>query len=182
MSWRNNINRYGSLSIGLHWLMFLLLIAVYVSIELHEIYPKGSALREALKTWHFMLGLSVFALVWLRLLGLMMGSLPRIDPDPPKWQKLSAKAVHLALYAFMIGMPLLGWLMLSAEGESIPLFGLHLPTLIGPDSGLAESIEEIHEAGGTAGYFLVGLHTIAALFHHYIVRDNTLVRMLPKRN
>ena len=63
MSWKNTNYRYGSLSIGLHWLMFLLMIAVYATIELREFYPKGSDPREALKVWHFMLGLSVLALV-----------------------------------------------------------------------------------------------------------------------
>ena len=55
-------DRYRSLSIGLHWIMLLLLIAVYACIELRVFFPKGSDLRTALKTWHFMLGLSVFVL------------------------------------------------------------------------------------------------------------------------
>ncbi len=182
MSWRNNTERYGSLSIGLHWFMLLLLAAVYACIELHEFFPKGSDPREALKTWHFMLGLSVLALVALRLVAHMSGPVPRIEPDPPTWQKLSAKLMHVALYAFMIGMPLGGWLLLSAEGKPIPFFGLQLPALIGESKELADVIEEIHEVGGTLGYFLIGLHAVASLFHHYVVRDNTLQRMLPKRD
>jgi len=59
MQWRNNKERYGTLSIGLHWSMLLLLVVVYACIELREFFPKGSDLREALKTWHFMLGLAV---------------------------------------------------------------------------------------------------------------------------
>ena len=94
-------------------------------------------------------------------------------------QKLVAKLMHAALYALMIGMPLLGWLVLSAEGDPIPFFGLQLPPLIGPNEGLEETIKEIHETFGTVGYFLIGLHAAAALFHHYFVRDNTLKRMLP---
>ena len=56
-------NRYSTASIALHWLMVLLFVAVYATIELREFYPKGSVPREALKAWHFMLGLSVFVLV-----------------------------------------------------------------------------------------------------------------------
>ena len=67
MGLTNTNDRYGSLSIAMHWLMFLLLIGVYACIELRELYPKGSDPREALKTWHFTLGLTVFVLVWLRL-------------------------------------------------------------------------------------------------------------------
>ena len=182
MSIRNTTNRYGSLSIGLHWLMLLLLIAVYACIDLRGLFPKGSDPREALKIWHFMLGLSVLVLVSLRLVVHMAGPVPRIEPDPPGWQKLSAKLMHVALYALMIGMPLAGWLILSAEGKPIPFFGLELPALIGKSKDLAELIKKIHETGGTVGYFLIGLHAAAALFHHYFVRDNTLRRMLPSRD
>ena len=183
MSWRHTKYHYGSLSVGLHWLMLLLLVAVYACIELRELYPKGSDPREALKAWHFMLGLSVFVLVWLRLLAARMaGSAPLTEPDPPKWQKLSAKLMHFALYFLMIGMPLGGWLLLGAAGKPIPFFGLELPALVGESKSLAALIKEIHEVGGTVGYFLIGFHSAAALFHHYVQRDNTLRRMLPNQD
>jgi len=182
MSWRNSTSRYGPVSIGLHWGMLLLLVAVYACMELSDLFPKGSDTRAALKTWHFMLGLSVFVLVWIRLVAHMTDPAPRIQPDPLVWEKILGKAMHVALYALMIGMPLAGWLLLSAEGKPIPFFGLHLPALIAENKTLAESIKEIHETGGTVGYFLIGLHAAAALFHHYVKRDNTLVRMLPNRH
>jgi cytochrome b561 len=182
MNIRNSTERYGFLSIGLHWAMLLLLIAVYACIELREIYPKGSDPREALKTWHFMLGLSVFVLVWLRLLVNITGHVPRIVPKPPKWQMLSARFVHVALYILMIGMPLLGWFLLSASGKTIPFFGIELPALVAKNKDLADLLKEIHEVGGTIGYFLIGLHAVAALFHHYFVRDNTLRRILPSQD
>jgi cytochrome b561 len=87
--------------------------------------------------------------------------------------------MHSALYAFMISMPLLGWLLLSASGKPIPFFGLELPALIGKNKDIADSIKEIHETIGTAGYYLVGAHALAALYHHYVKRDDTLIRMLP---
>jgi cytochrome b561 len=179
MQWRNTTDRYGSLSITLHWLMLLLLVAVYACIELRENFPQGSDLRIALKTWHSMLGLSVLVLVALRLLVHLANPIPRIQPEPPRWQHLSARLVHIALYGFMVGMPLAGWLLLSAEGKPIPFFGLELPALIAENRDFAHLIEEIHETGGTVGYFLVGIHAAAALFHHYVLKDNTLLRMLP---
>jgi cytochrome b561 len=182
MNWRNSTDRYGSLSIGLHWIMLLLLIAVFACIELRGLFPKGSDPREAMKIWHYMLGLSVLALVSLRLAVHIIGPSPDIEPNPPKWQKLFARVMHLALYVFMIGMPLAGWLMLSATGKPIPFFGLHLPALISENEPLAKLIKEVHKTAGTVGYFLIGLHAAAALFHHYIVKDNTLRRMLPGQN
>ncbi|CAH1204075.1 Cytochrome b561 [Candidatus Nitrotoga sp. BS] len=182
MNIRNTTDRYGILSIWIHWLMLLLLVAVYACIELHEFFPKGSDLRATLKTWHFMLGLSILVLALIRLVVHLTDIIPRIDPDPPKWQKQSAKLVHVALYALMIVMPLAGWLLLSAEGKPIPFFGQHLPALIGKSKYLADWIEEIHETVGTIGYFLIGLHATAAIYHHYFVRDNTLRRMLPNQD
>lgn len=170
--------RYATLSIILHWVMFLMLVAVYACIELRELYPKGSEPREALKTWHFMLGLSVFVLVWARLLTRWLKPTPEITPALPKWQQLIANIMHIALYILMIGMPIGGWLILSGEGKNIPFWGLNLPALIAENKSLAKDIEEIHETAGTVGYYLIGLHTLAGLFHHYVQGDNTLKRML----
>jgi len=89
--------------------------------------------------------------------------------------------MHVAFYALMILMPLAGWLMLSAQGKPIPFFGLQLPALISESKELAKLIKEIHSTAGTVGYFLIGLHALAALFHHFVLRDNTLRRMLPIR-
>ncbi|MDT3706685.1 MAG: cytochrome b [Thiobacillus sp.] len=174
-------SRFGSLSIGIHWLTLLLFVAVYGTIELRELFEKGSDPREMLKTWHFMLGMLVFVLVWLRMAARLSGPTPAIRPEPAGLQQLSSKLLHLALYVLMIGMPLTGWLILSAAGKPIPFFGLELPPLIGENKDLAKQIKEVHEVIGTTGYFLIGLHAVAALYHHYIRRDNTLTRMLPER-
>jgi len=180
MSWKNTDVRYGSVSIGFHWLMFFLLVAVYSCIELRELYPKGSDPREAFKAWHFMLGLTVFALVCLRLGFRLTQVTPAIEPALGNRQQLVAKIVQLLLYVLMIGMPLGGWLILSGEGKPIPFYGLELPPLMAENEDAAEFIEDIHKLIGKIGYFLIALHTLAALFHHYIQKDNTLVRMLPR--
>jgi cytochrome b561 len=176
---KTDASKFSSLSIGLHWLMLLLLAAVYAFMELRGIFPKGGDAREAMKTWHYMLGLSVFILVCARIVARVIYATPTIQPVPPKWQVRFALAMHVALYALMIAMPILGWMLLSAEGKPIPLFGLHLPALVSESKPLADKIQEVHEIIGTTGYFLIGLHAAAALFHHYVVRDNTLRRMLP---
>ena len=182
MHGKHTTDRYHALSIGAHWLTLLLLIAVYALIELRGIYPKGSDPREVMKTWHFMLGLTVLGVVAVRLVLRLMFREPPITPPPPAWQMLLAKAMYLALYLFLIVMPILGWLTLSAKGKVIPFFGLELPALIGPDKALGSSLEDIHETIGAIGYYLIGIHVAAALFHYYFLRDNTLQRMLPWRS
>jgi cytochrome b561 len=169
---------YTRVSIILHWLMLLLFIGVYASIESRVLFERGSAVREGVKTLHFMLGLTIFTLVWLRLAARLRWPAPPISPRPPRWQTGASHAVHGLLYLLMIGMPLGGWLILSGEGETIPFWGLQLPPLTGPDKALAKQIEEIHETIGKIGYGLIGLHATAALAHHYLWKDNTLRRML----
>lgn len=159
--------------------MLVLLVVVYCLMEFRDIYPRGSEPREMMKTWHYMLGLSVCALVLVRLALRAAFKAPPISPTPPAWQTGLSHALHAALYLLMIGMPLGGWLILSAEGASIPFFGLELPPLVAPNEALAESIEEIHETGSKVGYGLIAIHTIAGLVHHYVLRDNTLQRMSP---
>ncbi len=169
--------RYHTASIAMHWAMLALLVAVYACIELREYFPKGSATRDGLKMWHFMLGLAVFLLVWLRLLLRIIYPSPPITPALGRLSLLMARAVHLALYGLMILMPLGGWLILSASGKPIPFFGLELPALVAPDKQLAETVAELHETFGVTGYFLIGAHAAASLYHHYFRRDDTLKRM-----
>lgn len=82
----------------------------------------------------------------------------------------------------MLGLPFAGWLILSAAGKPIPFFGLELPPLIDKNPDLAGQIKEVHETVAVLGYWLIGLHAVAALFHHFISKDDTVRRMLPGRD
>jgi cytochrome b561 len=175
----NSQKHYSTLTISLHWLMAILLVAVYAFMELRGLFPKGSDPREAMKILHYMLGLSVLLLILPRLALRLSTATPVIEPQPPDWQQASARLVHLGLYVLMIVMPLAGWLMLSAAGKPIPFFGLDLPALISENKELAGFIKKIHQISGEIGYYLIGLHVFAVLYHHYIKHDNTLSRMLP---
>lgn len=177
----SRLQAYHPLSIATHWLTLILLAAVYASIELRGMFPKGSDAYVAMKTWHFTLGMVVFALVLARLALRQVLHAPVVEPPLASWERLLAGSMHVALYAFLVAMPLLGWLALSAKGKPVPFFGWELPTLIAPDKALAKRIEDLHEIVGTLGYFLIGLHAAAALFHHFIRRDDTLRRMWPRQ-
>jgi cytochrome b561 len=106
---------------------------------------------------------------------------PPITPAPPAWEMLAARAMHLALYALMLLLPVTGYLMVNAKGRVVELAGFALPAVIAASEGLAETLEEIHEILGTAGYVLIGLHVLASVWHHWVQKDDTLRRMLPAR-
>jgi cytochrome b561 len=179
--WKSTKKGYGWPAIAMHWLVLVLLIAVYASMELKGIFAKGSPGRANMATWHYTLGLSVFCLAWLRLAIRLSGAEPLIDPAPPAWQARLATLMHWALYGLLFALPLLGWLTLSAKGKPVPFFGFELPALVAANESLGKWLKDIHETSATAGYGLIGLHAVAALYHHYARRDNCMKLMLPAR-
>ena len=87
---RNNQQHYSTPSIALHWLMAVLLIATATTMEFKGVYPKGSAARDAIKGVHYLLGISVFILVWARLLARSAGTTPPIHTHCPSGKPASA--------------------------------------------------------------------------------------------
>jgi cytochrome b561 len=170
--------RFNLALITLHWLTLVLIAGSYLTSELQEAF-EDTPTEALIKDWHAMLGLTVLGLAALRIAVRAVSRTPAIEPPPPRWQARIATLVHLALYGLMLLLPLTGWLMLNADGESVSWFGHALPVLVSPSRRLAHTLEDVHEAIANAGYFLIGLHAAAALFHHYVVRDNTLRLMLP---
>jgi cytochrome b561 len=178
--WMNSRERYGTLAMVLHWVTVGVLLAVILLMELRGMFPKGSSPREAMKEWHYVLGVLVFPLTALRVLVRLSGPVPAIIPALPEWQHALARLVHWSMYIGLLAMPLVGWGLLSAGGEPLPLFGAFLPPLVGADEMLAGQLEEAHELGAKLVYLLLGLHVAAALHHHFLLRDNTLRRLWPR--
>ena len=173
-------NHYPAILIALHWLVFILVVTAYALTELKSFAERGSDLRSAMLRLHYLTGITVFALTWLRLAVRTLGTRPPVAPLPPRWLHAVATLFHIALYAMLIALPLLGWLALTAKAEPIHLFFFDLPFApieLGPE--LARPLRAWHARVANAGYALIGLHAGAALFHHYVLRDNALVRMLP---
>jgi len=180
MTWKNTENHYGSLSIKMHWFMVILMVATFAFIECRVFFEKGTDMRNLFKMWHFMLGLSILFMAIIRLYFRFKQITPKITPPLSAMQNLGAQCAHIALYIFMIAMPIAGWMMLSLFGKPVPFFGLELPSLMSVNKELGKEIKEIHELVGSLGYYLISFHAVAALVHHYIQKDDTLIRMLPK--
>ena len=172
-------NRYRPGQRWLHWLTAVLLVLAYVAIEFRGDFARGSPARLLLMQTHFWAGLAVLALLLPRLLLRVRHGVPPILPALPAWQAVPAKVLHLALYAFLLAQPVLGIATAWADGKEllVPLLGVPVPALLAPDPALAHALEDLHEGIGTAFYWVIGLHVLASLYHHFVRRDDTLRRM-----
>jgi len=177
MTARNSPATYGSVARSFHWFMALLILAALAMIELRGWAPRGSVLRGALRDWHSQAGLVVFALVGFRLVWRLANVEPGIVPPPPAWQRHAAHAVEWSFYALMVVLPVLGIIMMQADGKTVSLLGASLPPLVAVDKVRAHRLEDIHEWFGNAMMVLIAAHVGASLWHRLVHRDNTLARM-----
>ncbi len=106
---------------------------------------------------------------------------PSIVPPPPAWQMKAASLMHIMLYITFLALPLLGIALMAYSGKSWSFLGFNVSPFVTPNSEIKALIKNIHETWANICYFLIAAHAGAALFHHYIQKDNTLLRMMPRR-
>ena len=174
-----NKPRYAPSRRALHWGIAVLMVLAYVFILGRENFERGSEARLAMVQAHFWIGLAILALMLPRLLLAFSRPAPAVKPPLPAWQALPAKAMHLLLYAMLVAQPLLGLFTAWTDGKDIfiPFTSVALPALMAESETLAHQFEDIHKLVGDAFYWVVGLHVLAALYHHFVRRDDTLRRM-----
>ena len=180
MRLRNSAAGYGAIPQALHWITVALVILAWVLGQLDDVFPKGPARAAALYV-HISAGLTVVGILLMRFVWRFA------DPPPPpeptalgSWLDRAGRLTHYALYALLIAAPLSGILVLFGRGQSLPLFGL--TEIASPwiaDRSFARSVREFHEVMTNALVILAAIHAVAALVHHWVLRDRTLVRMLP---
>lgn len=172
---RNDINSYGSAQKFLHWLMALLIFGLFaVGLYMSDLDLTPQKLQ--LYQWHKSIGITILALVFVRLIWRASNVHPKIPGS--KWEVLAAETVHYALYILMIITPLCGWLMSSYAGYPVSVFHLFtLPDLVQPDKEKFEIMRDRHSLLAWTLVFLACAHAGAALFHHFIKKDNVLRRM-----
>lgn len=176
-------NRYSTVSIALHWIVGIGIIVIAAAEMLRGELPKGHAVREGLKFLHNPAGTVIFALVLVRIVWRLLSTAPGMPADMRPWEKFAANLTHLALYAVMIAIPLLGIVFTLARGRPIDfgVFQIAYPLTHIIDATTMKGMKSAHEWLGQAVLGLAFIHAAAALWHHYVRRDDVLTRMLPKR-
>src|SRR5579885_37020 len=176
---RNTRERWGSLSQFLHWLI-VALIALQAALGLTGIMLPLGLQKLAVLARHKSIGITILALAALRLLWRWLNPTPPLPPNLKPHERLLAHFTHAALYVLLFAMPLTGWIMSSARGFPVSWFNIvQLPDLVPKSETLYDAMVTTHAALAIALALIVALHIAGALKHHFVLKDDTLRRMLP---
>jgi len=169
---------YDSVAMSLHWATALLVVANFALAETWDWFAKPTA--ETMQSVHVSLGLLLTAvivarLVWRLMPGHQMSSLEA------GWMRIASKGTHYLLYTLLVAQAVSGFVWRWAQGHSVEFFGLF--GIPGPfdawDRASRRPLHTIHEWIGWAIVIIALLHALAALYHHYVLKDRVLRRMLP---
>jgi cytochrome b561 len=183
MQLANTEARYGALPQALHWLTVISVAVGWLLGQFMDDFPKGVARDTAFAT-HVALGEFVIVLLALRLLWRLFDRPPALLPTRfGRAAEIAATLTHYALYALLLAVPLVGIVAQLKRGDALPIFGVwRLASPWPADRTAAHSVMEVHELVANALLIFAALHAAAALIHHYVFHDRTLVRMLPGRS
>ncbi len=165
---------------AVHWSTLLLIAAAYIAIW--GSYAVATKEQEAfLMQLHRSLGVTVFVLTLFRLGWRWHARIPSLPADLLAIQKVAARVAEYVLYALLLIQPILGILYINARGRRVDFFFLgELPPIVGPDKVLAKQAVAAHDIVAYVLLTFIALHAAAALFHHFVRRDDVLNAMLPR--
>lgn len=176
---KNTSNRYGWVSVGIHWLMAMLVIGMFaLGIWMRQLsyydpwYQDGPAIHKSI-------GVLLFILLLARIGWRSINIRPNDDPILKKWERTTAHLTHFAMYGLMLMLMTAGYLISTADGRQIEVFNLFsVPATVQGIENQEDIAGEIHEILAWTLILLAGVHALAALKHHFINRDSTLLKML----
>nr|WP_294523855.1 cytochrome b [uncultured Rhodopila sp.] len=171
----STIPGYDRLTRTFHWMSVVGVVVAFTSAWTVDSFDETS--HDWLLLAHKTAGVTVLWLTLVRLLWRRFAR-PIGELETSRPQRQVARGVHIALYGLMLLQPLLGWAYLSTRGRPLGYFGITLPSLLGRDADLADTFLSLHTAAADMILVLIGTHAAAAIVHHWLLRDPTLLRML----
>ena len=185
-------SRYSLVAIVLHWTIALLIIGMMgAGLWMTGAIKEKDTQKLAFDVYqlHKSVGLTILALSVLRLIWRLTHTAPALPGGMQAWERIAAHATHWLFYGLMLGLPISGWLMVSASPWGLPTLFFsgpevpHLPVLAELDQAgkmLWEGrFKEAHEFMAFGGMALIAMHIGAALKHQFIAKDNIFARMIP---
>lgn len=181
MSTNSNTIDYDATAKMLHWLIAGLVIVQFILAKMADLAGDvDNTVRElALLANHRSVGITILALIVVRLVWRIKNAPPALPATMPQWQVTASHASHWSLYVLLFAMPISGWLMSSASTQSVIWFNLfQLPDFVAQNPELEDTFEEIHEFIGKLLILVATIHIMAALKHAFINKDGVLQRMV----
>jgi cytochrome b561 len=175
----NTAESWGALAKFFHWTVAVLIFA-QVGLGVAAVAWRLSPLKLDLFVWHKSTGMLILVLMLARLAWRIASGAPDLLRHTPDWERRAAHASHAFLYVLAIALPISGWVINSAAAVPFSVFWLlPLPAIVAPDERLEELAKLAHFSLLAALCLLLAVHIAAALRHHFIKRDEVLLRMLP---
>ncbi len=177
---RNSQNAWGWPAITMHWVVAALILATFgLGLWMGEVPARAD--RPFYYAIHASLGITLLVILVVRIAWALLNSTPAAPHGTPPWQQSAARLAHLGLYALTLAAVLFGWALAGVqETPIVPMaFGvMPMPSPLPLTHAAEDFLEEAHELAAYALIALAGVHMLAALWHHYIMRDDTLRRMI----
>lgn len=168
---------YDDFAVFLHWLTVVLVLSQFALAETWEWFARPT--RHLMIVAHMSFGIILSVVIVVRLAWRLMPG-HQVPPAVSGRVDMASKAVHYLLYTLLAAEAVLGFVLRWAGDESMSFFGLLIPPPFAPFSKSAHHlVGELHELNGWAIIILSAGHAAAALYHHYVLRDRVLSRMLP---
>lgn len=175
----NTINRFGIVSIILHWVMAVAIFGLFALGWYMVDLTYYDALYKTLPEVHKSIGILFGIVLIFRIVWKMINVTPKFEDSLSAFERFSAKAVHLCFYVLMVLITVSGYLITTADGSSISVFDFfQVPATITSIPVQEDNAGLVHKYLAYAIMGLTALHAAAAFKHHYVNKDNTLRKML----
>ncbi|WP_296650049.1 cytochrome b/b6 domain-containing protein [Paraburkholderia sp.] len=172
--------RYGAIAQFFHWCTAILVLVAFIYGPGGPEQRVYSSVHEFDRRLHETLGLCVFALAVIRLLWRAFDTRPAA-PDGPRWMGVLATVVQWLLYLLLLALPLTAITGAWLQGHPLTLVaGIEISPLFAASHGAGATFASVHGWLGDLIMWLAGLHALAALFHHIVLKDDVLTTMLPR--
>jgi cytochrome b561 len=176
---KNTRSRYGFISVVIHWLMAMVVICMFaLGLWMRQLSYYDPWYQDG-PTIHKSIGVLLFILLLARIGWRSINIRPNDDPILKKWERTTAHLTHFAMYGLMLMLMTAGYLISTADGRQIEVFNLFsVPATLQGIENQEDIAGEIHQILAWTLILLAGVHALAALKHHFINRDSTLLKML----
>jgi len=177
--WRNTGGTFGLVSRYAHWASAVLVLCLVPMGLFMAVLPEGSPDRDVFVAVHQTLGVTVLALVLLRLAWLRRSAPPPLSADLKPWERRLAGVLHPVLYGLILGLPVTGLLLSVSQGGPLELYGWMAPLPAGSGRGAGPVWAVLHnQVLPILFYGVVAMHLAAVLKHHFVTRRPTDVRRM----